>query len=78
MRERFVPLSCASTRCAACVRRLTPGNVIDFSWIEADLNDLSTRFEVQAVAFDPFQATQPMCWGRPLPQPVSLAGRQAL
>jgi phage terminase large subunit-like protein len=37
---------------------VTPGNVIDFSWIEADLNDLSTRFEVQAVAFDPFQATQ--------------------
>ena len=37
---------------------MTPGNVIDFSWIEADLNDLVSRFEVQAVAFDPFQATQ--------------------
>ena len=37
---------------------VTPGNVIDFSWIEADLNDLVSRFEVQAVAFDPFQATQ--------------------
>jgi phage terminase large subunit-like protein len=37
---------------------VTPGNVIDFSWIEADLNDLSLRFAVQAVAFDPFQATQ--------------------
>jgi phage terminase large subunit-like protein len=37
---------------------VTPGNVIDFSWIEADLNDLSSRFAVQAVAFDPFQATQ--------------------
>lgn len=37
---------------------VTPGNVIDFSWIEADLNDLASRFEVQAVAFDPFQATQ--------------------
>ena len=37
---------------------VTPGNVIDFRWIEADLNDLSSRFAVQAVAFDPFQATQ--------------------
>ena len=37
---------------------VTPGNVIDFGWIEADLNDLVSRFEVQAVAFDPFQATQ--------------------
>ena len=37
---------------------VTPGNVIDFSWIEADLNDLSSRFAVQAVAFDLFQATQ--------------------
>ncbi len=37
---------------------VTPGNVIDFSWIEADLNDLASRFAVQAVAFDPFQATQ--------------------
>ena len=37
---------------------VTPGNVIDFSWIEADLIDLASRFAVQAVAFDPFQATQ--------------------
>ena len=37
---------------------VTPGNVIDFSWIEADLNDLASRFGVQSVAFDPFQATQ--------------------
>jgi phage terminase large subunit-like protein len=37
---------------------VTPGNVIDFSWIEADLSDLVSRFAVQAVAFDPFQATQ--------------------
>jgi phage terminase large subunit-like protein len=36
----------------------TPGNVIDFEWIEADLLDMASRFEVQAVAFDPFQATQ--------------------
>ena len=37
---------------------VTPGNVIDFSWIEADLLDIASRFEVVAVAFDPFQATQ--------------------
>jgi len=37
---------------------VTPGNVIDFGWIEADLLDLAARFAIQAVAFDPFQATQ--------------------
>ena len=36
----------------------SPGNVIDFGWIEAELLDLASRFSVQAVAFDPFQATQ--------------------
>ncbi|MFX1761471.1 terminase large subunit [Paraburkholderia sp. A1RI-2L] len=37
---------------------VTPGNVIDFGWIEADLIEMSSRFQVQGVAFDPFQATQ--------------------
>jgi len=37
---------------------VTPGNVIDFGWIEADLLDFASRFALQAVAFDPFQATQ--------------------
>ncbi len=37
---------------------VTAGNVIDFSWIEADLIDFASRFEIQSVAFDPFQATQ--------------------
>ena len=37
---------------------VTPGNVIDFSWIEADLLDMASRFAIQAVAFDTFQATQ--------------------
>jgi phage terminase large subunit-like protein len=36
----------------------TPGNVTDFSMIEAELLDWTSRFEVRAVAFDPFQATQ--------------------
>ena len=37
---------------------VTPGNVIDFSWIEADLLELGNAFDVQGIAFDPFQATQ--------------------
>lgn len=37
---------------------VTPGNVIDFGWIEADLTEMASRFGIQAVAFDPFQATQ--------------------
>ena len=37
---------------------VTPGNVIDFGWIEADLVQMASRFGIQAVAFDPFQATQ--------------------
>ena len=37
---------------------VTPGNVIDFSWIEADLLELASKFSIEAVAFDPFQATQ--------------------
>nr|WP_311528689.1 terminase TerL endonuclease subunit [uncultured Ralstonia sp.] len=37
---------------------VTPGNVIDFGWIEADLTEMVSRFQLQAVAFDPFQATQ--------------------
>ncbi|MFV0283727.1 MAG: terminase large subunit [Castellaniella sp.] len=36
----------------------TPGNVTDFGQIEAELLDWSARFEIKAVAFDPFQATQ--------------------
>ena len=36
----------------------TPGNVIDFGWVEAELLGLASRFAVEAVAFDPFQATQ--------------------
>lgn len=36
----------------------TPGNIIDFGYIEDDLRDLSGRFEIKHVAFDPFQATQ--------------------
>lgn len=36
----------------------TPGNVIDFDWIKSDLQELSERFELIEVPYDPFQATQ--------------------
>ena len=37
---------------------VTPGNVIDFGWIEAELIDMASKFSIEAVAYDPFQATQ--------------------
>ena len=37
---------------------LTPGDVIDFDKIEADLLEISRRFEVTEIAYDPWQATQ--------------------
>lgn len=36
----------------------TPGQVLDFAVIEADLLDCFSRFAVQEVAYDPWQATQ--------------------
>lgn len=36
---------------------VTPGEIIDFSIIEEDLRDLCRCFDVQAIAYDPFQAT---------------------
>ena len=36
----------------------TPGEVIDYSTIEADLLDLNSRFQVQEIAYDPWQALQ--------------------
>lgn len=36
----------------------TPGNIIDFAYIESDLQELARRFEIQEVNYDPFQATQ--------------------
>lgn len=37
---------------------VTPGAITDYSYIEDDLLDLRSRFEIQEVAYDPFQATQ--------------------
>jgi phage terminase large subunit-like protein len=37
---------------------LTPGNIIDFGYIEDDLREISKEFQVVEVAYDPFQATQ--------------------
>lgn len=36
----------------------TPGAVIDYEYIENDLVDLCTRFEVKEIPYDPWQATQ--------------------
>jgi phage terminase large subunit-like protein len=36
----------------------TPGNIIDFERIEADILEATTRFQVGEVAYDPWQATQ--------------------
>ncbi|MEO5331327.1 MAG: terminase large subunit [Magnetococcus sp. YQC-5] len=37
---------------------VTTGNVLDFEWIKADLIDARGKFDVRAVAYDPFQAMQ--------------------
>lgn len=37
---------------------LTPGNVCDYEYIRQDLRDDQSRFEIQEVPYDPFQATQ--------------------
>jgi len=37
---------------------LTPGNIIDLDYIEADIEKLCDQFDVQDVAYDPWQATQ--------------------
>lgn len=34
----------------------TPGNVTDYAWIENDLRDIAERFDVQEVAYDPWQS----------------------
>lgn len=36
----------------------TPGNVIDFAYIEDDLEALKSEYQISEVAYDPFQATQ--------------------
>lgn len=36
----------------------TPGNVIDYAWIRRDINQMRERFDVQEVAYDPWNAMQ--------------------
>jgi phage terminase large subunit-like protein len=36
----------------------TPGNVIDYDFIVADIDDLMTRYDVAEIAYDPWGATQ--------------------
>lgn len=37
---------------------LTPGNVIDYDYIRAEINDLAEQYKIKEVAFDPWNATQ--------------------
>ncbi len=37
---------------------LTPGNVIDYEYIEEDLKEDRSNYEIKEVPYDPFQATQ--------------------
>lgn len=36
----------------------TPGNTIDYEYIEDDLKELKSHFQIKEVPYDPFQATQ--------------------
>jgi phage terminase large subunit-like protein len=36
----------------------TPGNITDYGYIEEDLKELASEFQIMEVAYDPFQATQ--------------------
>lgn len=36
----------------------TPGNVVDYDFIRAEVNELGKIFDVQEIAFDPYNATQ--------------------
>lgn len=36
----------------------TPGNVIDYNWIRRDINELASRFRIQEIGYDPWNATQ--------------------
>ena len=38
--------------------RTTPGNVIDYEFIEAEIRELADRYQIKEVAFDPWNATQ--------------------
>lgn len=36
----------------------TPGNVIDYEYIENDLQEIKSKYQIHTVGYDPFQATQ--------------------
>ena len=37
---------------------LTPGNVIDYRYIRRDINKIAEKYQLQAIAFDPWNASQ--------------------
>jgi len=36
----------------------TPGNVIDYAWIRAKINDLAAVYQIREIGYDPYNATQ--------------------
>lgn len=38
--------------------KATPGNVVDYNFIRKDIQELGKRFDIQEIAYDPFNATQ--------------------
>jgi phage terminase large subunit-like protein len=36
----------------------TPGNVVDYDFIRAEINDLAKQFDIEKIAYDPYNATQ--------------------
>ena len=37
---------------------LTPGNVVDYEWVKKDVRDIMAKFKLQAIGFDPWNASQ--------------------
>ncbi|HEV2378704.1 MAG TPA: terminase TerL endonuclease subunit [Terriglobia bacterium] len=37
--------------------RVTPGNVVDYDFVRRDVNELATRFEIEEVAYDPWNCS---------------------
>lgn len=38
--------------------RLTPGNVVDYDVVRADINEFARRFDISEIAYDPWNATE--------------------
>lgn len=38
--------------------KLTPGNIVDYDVVRADINELAQRFDIQELAYDPWNASE--------------------